>query len=267
MKTEMLKAKIGAMLYALMGLPENESVIDTHKIQDENYCFKAYFDQETVHTNYVDDVKNWNIWIDYNSNTSLFDFKYWASRPVKDWIEYYSRQVVNFLTSHYSSVKIHNWELFLERINEGNGRYPDSMNALEEAINKSDIFVMLNKARMYLQIHGIELESNPWTLCSYPALFFNKDSRTGELYDEYDIRDIVRFAENVDMIRCNAIDPNKIKVLAYRPFLNLMLACQHNNRYVSWDIYRVGLLLALGAGIESDCYSTVEWVYEEFITK
>lgn len=261
----MLKAKIGAMLYALMGLEEHGAVIDTHKVQDEDYEIKGYFDDPICHTNYIEDVKNWNIWIDYNSNTKLFDFKYWASRPVRDWVDYYSRQVVNFLTSHYSSVKIHNWELFLERINEGVGRYPDSMNALEEAINKSDIFVMLNRARQYLQIHGIELESNPWYLCKYPAMFTNRDSRTGELYDEYDIRLIERFAENVDKIRCNAIDPNKIKILAYRPFGNLMTACEHHKRYVSWDIYRLGLILAIVAGIESDCFSTVEWAYEEMI--
>ncbi len=260
----MLKAKVASMIWVVLGLPQHGDVIDRHKVQDKNYEIRGYFDDPICHTNYIDDVKNWNIWLDYDSDRT-FDIKYWASRPVRDWVEYYSRQVVNYLTSNYSNAKVYNWELFLERIEQGTGRFYDSMNALEEAINQSDIFVMLHKARQFLQVHDVDLSSNPWKLCNYPALFFNRNSDTGELYDEYDIRLIDRFAENVDKIRCNAIDPNKIKVLAYRPFGNLMNACQHHDRYVSWDIYRVGLILAIVAGIESDCFSTVEWAYEEMI--
>lgn len=276
MKTNNIKAKIGAMLYTLLALPKNGDVLDehdSHADEDPNYyapeCYTdilMYVKNRNIIVNF-DPVGGWRKDIPFAPVYRKYTFKYKASDPVKDWIEYYSRQVVNYLTSHYSTPKIHNWELFLERINEGKGRYIDSMNALEEAINKSDIFVMLNKARMYLQIHGVELERNPWTLCKYPAMYDSNDYLTGELCDEYDFRFVERFDENIDNIRYNAIDPEKIKVLAYRPFGNLMIACQHNNRYVSWDIYRVGLLLALGAGIESDCYSTVEWVYEEFITK
>lgn len=268
MKTDNIRAKVAGMLYAILTLQEHGTVIDTHKVQDKDYEIRGYFDNPITHTNYLDDVKNWNIWIDYssyNGNCDNYDFKYWASKPVRDWVDYYSRQVVNYLTSNYGVVKIHNWESFLDRINQGVGRYPDSMRALEDAIRKSDIFVMLGKAREYMQVHDIDLASNPWYLCKYPAMFFNHDSDTGELYDEYDIRLVNRYDENVDKIRCEAIDPEKIKILAYRPFANLMNACEHNNRYVSWDIHRVGLILALVAGIESDCYSTVEWVYEEMI--
>lgn len=274
MKTENIKAKIAGMLYAILSLPVDGEEIATHESHaDEDLNIEA----PMVATDLLMYVKNWNIYVDSlpvggwrKENPivpvySKYIFKYKASDPVKDWIEYYSRQVVNYLTSNYSGAKIHNWELFLERINEGKGRYIDSMKALEEAINQSDIFVMLNKARQYLQIHGVELESNPWKLCNYPAMYNGRDYLTGELCDEYYFRLVDRFAENVDKIRCNAIDPNKIKVLAYRPFGNLILVCQHNNRYVSWDIYRLGLILAIVAGIESDCYSTVEWAYEEMI--
>lgn len=274
MKTDNIKAKIAGMLYAILSLPLDGETLDEHESrtgEDPNYyapeCLTdklMYVKNRNIIVNF-DPIGGWRTDIPFAPVYRKYTFKYKASDPVKDWIEYYSRQVVNYLTSHYSSVKIHNWELFLERINEGVGRYPDSMNALEQAINNSDIFVMLNKARQYLQIHGIELESNPWNLCKYESMYNGRDCLTGELCDEYDFNLIERFAENVDMIRCNAIDPNKIKILAYRPFGNLMTACQHNNNYVSWDIFRVGLILALVAGIESDCYSTVEWAYEEMI--
>lgn len=274
MKTDNIKVKVASMIYAILSLPVDGEVIDKHEShadEDPNYyapeCYTdllMYVKNMNIIVNF-DPIGGWRKEKPFAPVYRKYTFKYKASDPVKDWVEYYSRQTVNYLTSNYSGAKIHNWELFLERINEGKGRYTDSINALEEAINKSDIFVMLNRARQFLQIHGVELESNPWKICNYPAMYNGKDYLTGELCDEYYFRLVDRFAENVDKIRCNAIDPNKIKVLAYRPFGNLMTACQHHDKYVYWDIYRVGLILAIVAGIESDCFSTVEWAYEEMI--
>lgn len=261
---ETMKAKARAMLLDMVGLEEDNTVVYSEQFSN------------VVRNSNIEEIPESNLTLineihfdltDGTKITNVVKAYYNMSDIVKDWINYWTNNVVNEIVDFLGEVKAYNMDIRLANCK------PNSMVSQKFTwyVEHTTLFRQLAKVREHLELVGIRLEKHQFYHLKYSLTWYGsiKDVYTGEIVDA------IYMSQTASDFRKIAypIPLMKHEGRGRFPMNTLLTAIKHYNpKYElntplvgQWDIRRICLISELIHGIETNNYNAVKNVTEEFI--
>lgn len=261
---ETMKAVVRAMLLNMVGLEEDNTLVYSeqfsHVVRNSNIEEIPESNLTLINEIHIDLT-------DGSKITNVVKAYYNMSDIVKDWINYWTNNVVNEIADFLGEVKAYNMDIRLANCKPNS----DVSKKFTWYVEHTTLFRQLIKAREHLELVGIRLEKHLFYNIRYSDTWYGSinDEETGEIVDAIYM---TQTASNFRKITY-PIPLTKHEGRGRYPMNTLLTAVKHYcpeyklNSYVEgqWDIRRICLISELIHGIENNNYIAVKNVTEEFI--
>ena len=261
---ETMKARVRAMLLNMVGLEEDNTMVYSEQFSN------------VVRNSNIEEIPESNLTIinemhfdltDGTRTTNVVKAYYNMSDVVKDWINYWTNNVVNEIVDFVGETKAYNMDIIL-----ANGKPDNKVNQnFTWYVEHSTLFRQLAKVREHLELVGITLDKHVFNHIRYSYTWYGSinDVETGEIMDAIYMTQTASDFRKITY----PIPIIKHEGRGRFPMNTLLTIVKHHcpkyelSAYLvgQWDVRRICLISELIHGIETNNYSAVKNVTEEFI--